>query len=280
MRSARAAVIGHPIAHLKSPELHRAAYRWLGVDIDYQAIDVSPAGLSEFVARLRSEQGWCGLSVTMPHKATLQRFLDDVDPVVASLGVLNTVRIREDGALLGSNTDVVGILKALAHGGLQAQTMPASAPALLGGGGTSLAALAALRELGASSVRVYLRDSTKSGMLPAVAERWGMQLSFHPLTELSELQPELLISTLPPRAADRIAATIASPAGFLLDVAYDPWPSELATAWRSAGGTVISGLEMLLYQAVEQVELFSGAVISDRTGLVNVMCDSIGLPRR
>ncbi|AJT42888.1 shikimate dehydrogenase [Psychromicrobium lacuslunae] len=280
MSPAKAAVIGHPIAHSKSPALHRAAYRWLGVDIDYQAIDVSAGELPGLVQRLREQAGWRGLSVTMPHKAAIADLVDEVDPVAAKLGVLNTVRVREDGALIGSNTDVAGIINALQQAGLRSVETFSRPPIVLGGGGTALAALAALAELGGGEAQLYLRNPDKLGALAVVADRLGLSLEVLPLAALSALRAELVLSTLPPGAADELLGSVTSSAGYLLDVAYDPWPSALASAWQAAGGTVVSGLEMLLYQAVEQVALFSGVVISDRNGLVNVMCDSIGLPRR
>ena len=93
-----------------------------------------------------------------------------------------------------------------------------------------------------------------------------------------------MISTLPPRAADDLAAEIAAMGtgthGVLLDVAYDPWPSNIAAVWQAGGGTVVPGLEMLLYQAVEQVRLFTGRGDDVNAAVIDVMCDSVGLPRR
>ncbi len=281
MSTLKAAVIGHPISHSKSPRLHNAAYHWLGLQIDYRAIDLAPSELAGFIAELRAEPGWLGLSVTMPHKAAIRAQMDELDQLAAALGVLNTVRVTSEGALKGSNTDVIGIVKALNHAGYRGQASGAPAPVVLGGGGTALAVLAALGQLGATAVELYLRDPGKAEALTPVAESLGVQLRTRPLTSVSEARPELLISTLPPHGADQLAPAISPvPGGYLLDVVYDPWPSELARRWQLGGGTVVSGLEMLLYQAVEQVEIFTDSVIQDRTGLVNVMCDSIGLPRR
>lgn len=98
-----------------------------------------------------------------------------------------------------------------------------------------------------------------------------------------------MISTLPPGGADTLAQQLggagAAPAGagaapVLLDVAYDPWPSPLAAAWEAAGGTIVPGLEMLIYQAVEQVRLFSGATFTDDAAVLKVMCDAVGAPPR
>ena len=99
---------------------------------------------------------------------------------------------------------------------------------------------------------------------------------------------DVVISTLPPRAADALAAELAQAcgsaperrAGVLLDVAYDPWPSRIAAAWQDAGGTVVPGLEMLIYQAVEQVRHFTGLGEAVTAEVIDVMCDAVGAPRR
>lgn len=223
----KAAVIGHPIAHSKSPALHRAAYRWLELEVEYSAIDVPPEDLAQFIARLRSEPVWLGLSVTMPHKAALVPLVDELDVGARILGVLNTVQFRSDGSLLGSNTDVLGILGALRHAGLRSIDPESAPPAILGGGGTTLAALAALELLGASAVQIYLRDTTKVGALHAVAAELELELEIRSLGELPGQRPGLLLSTLPPRAADSLLGAIEPTGGLLLDVAYDPWPSAL-----------------------------------------------------
>jgi shikimate dehydrogenase len=95
---------------------------------------------------------------------------------------------------------------------------------------------------------------------------------------------DVVISTLPPRAADGLAAEIAAlkapTPGVLLDVAYDPWPSLIASVWQTGGGAVVPGLEMLLYQAVEQVRLFTRLEEEVNASVIDVMCDAVGLPRR
>ena len=121
----RAAVLGHPISHSKSPALHRAAYAHLGVDMDYSAIDVPEDALPVFMARVREDvrrgEGWRGLSVTMPLKSGMVREVDEVRGVARDLGVINTVAFERPapgstaGAtrLIGYNTDVAGIVNAL-----------------------------------------------------------------------------------------------------------------------------------------------------------------------
>ncbi|MET1063999.1 MAG: shikimate dehydrogenase [Arthrobacter sp.] len=302
----RAAVLGHPISHSKSPALHRAAYAHLGVALDYSAIDVTEEALRAFMARVREDvrQGgsWRGLSVTMPLKTGMVREVDEVRGVGRALGVVNTVAFEPpapgDSAgvtrLVGYNTDVAGIVNALRNAGA------ASAPtaAILGGGGTSAAAIAALKELGAPDADIFVRDISRATEARAAAAAVGLAVRILPLGGAAGAiaGADVVISTLPPRAADPLAEEVGrlfaqrseEPApetvpvrpGVLLDVAYDPWPSRIAAAWQDAGGTVVPGLEMLIYQAVEQVRLFTGLGQAMPAEVIDVMCDAVGAPRR
>ncbi|WP_284982259.1 shikimate dehydrogenase [Arthrobacter sp. efr-133-TYG-118] len=287
--SRRAAVLGHPISHSKSPALHRAAYAKLGLDIEYSAIDVTVERLPAFMAGLEAGDDWCGLSVTMPLKTAMVDEVDEVRGAGAYLGVINTVAFEDTGhgvRRVGHNTDVAGIVEAVRNAGVTEQ--PNSA--ILGGGGTSAAAIAALRELGSKHVDIFVRDAGRAAEAKAAAAAVGLSIHLRPLAEAAEgmAGADLVISTLPPRAADGIAAQLEQLPdadkvphdnwGVLLDVAYDPWPSRIAEAWHSRGGVVVPGLEMLLYQAVEQIRLFSGTDVT--ADVIDVMCDSVGLPRR
>lgn len=302
----RAAVLGHPISHSKSPALHRAAYAHLGVELDYSAIDVTEDALPAFMARVREDErqgeSWRGLSVTMPLKSGMVREVDEVRGVARDLGVVNTVAFERpapgDSAgatrLVGYNTDVAGLVNALRHAGA------ASAPTavVLGGGGTSAAAIAALKELDATEADIFVRDITRAAEARAAAAAIGLPIRVLPLAGAAAAVAgaDVVISTLPPRAADTLAEELGSlfarPAhapsrgtaavtpGVLLDVAYDPWPSRIASAWQDAGGTVVPGLEMLIYQAVEQIRHFTGLGEAVPAEVIDVMCDAVGAPRR
>ncbi|WP_024816833.1 shikimate dehydrogenase family protein [Arthrobacter sp. 31Y] len=281
--SRRAAVLGHPISHSKSPALHSAAYAKLGVDIDYSAIDVTVDGLPSFMDTLRGDESWCGLSVTMPLKSAMVKEVDEVRGAGAHLGVINTVVFEHDAGRVrrvGYNTDVAGIVEAVRYAGVVA----APHVAILGGGGTSAAAVAAAQELGARHVDVFVRDAARAGDAQAAAAAVGISLTVRPLIEAATAVAgtDLVISTFPPRAADALAEELAAlpgtGAGVLLDVAYDPWPSRLAEVWHGHGGAVVPGLEMLMYQAAEQIRRFSGCDV--HAAVIDVMCDSVGLPRR
>ncbi|MFC9332940.1 shikimate dehydrogenase [Arthrobacter sp. NPDC057009] len=283
--SLRAAVLGHPIGHSKSPALHLAAYARLGVEIGYTAIDVTEEALPAFMDSVRAEPDWRGLSVTMPLKKAMVAEVDEVRGVGRVLGVINTVAFEGDGESvrrIGYNTDVTGIVNALRNAG--AADNPSGV--ILGGGGTAAAAVAALQELGAVSVDVYVRNTARAAEARAAAAGLGMDISVHTLdgAVVAMAAAGVVISTLPPRAADGMAAELEALGrrtdGVLLDVAYDPWPSKIAAAWHSGGGTVVPGLEMLLYQAVEQVRYFTRLPDAASAEVIDVMCDAVGAPRR
>ncbi|ACL39986.1 Shikimate dehydrogenase substrate binding domain protein [Pseudarthrobacter chlorophenolicus A6] len=281
----RAAVLGHPISHSKSPALHLAAYRQLDADISYTAIDVTEQLLPGLMGQVRRQPGWCGLSVTMPLKTAMLGHVDEVRGIARTLGVVNTVSFEDDGhgpRAIGSNTDVAGIVNALRHAGANA----APSAVILGGGGTAASAVAALQELGTRRVQIFARDPARTADVRAAAASAGVGVDVLTLAEavLPTAAADVVISTLPPRAADGLAGELAAlkteTPGVLLDVAYDPWPSLIASVWRAGGGAVVPGLEMLLYQAVEQVRLFTGRGDDVNAAVIDVMCASVGLPRR
>lgn len=257
----RAAVLGHPVAHSLSPTLHRAAYAALGLDDwAYEARDVTEEQLEGFVRALPDE--WAGLSLTMPLKQTVIPLLDHVEPLAQVVGAVNTVLLQGTGAgrtLVGANTDVHGLVAALREG-----LAPGAAvrhAVVLGAGATAASTLAALAELGCTAPRVLVRSAARAGGLLRAAHRMGVEPVLRPLDEAAGtvVGADVVVSTLPPRAADPIAEQLAgSPAGVLLDVAYDPRPTALHARWVALGGVAVGGERMLLHQAAEQVRLMTG----------------------
>lgn len=294
----RAYVLGHPIAHSLSPALHRAAYAYLGeANLEYDRRDTLPDDLPAIMRGVRNPAGTeeapyiAGLSVTMPLKTAVIQYCDELSETARVTGAVNTVYPRGERAL-GDNTDVIGIVNALLHAGLKPNP-ERDEPAVIGGGATAISALTALHKLGYRRASVYARSLHKLGDLQAVAERLGVQLEQISLAELPQNLAERghhpVISTLPAHAADDWASQLSGLKGasathrpVLLDVAYNPWPSVLASAWEASGGAVVSGLEMLLYQAVEQVLLFTDCTLqpAELLGLINAMCEAVGLPSR
>lgn len=246
----KAAVVGRPIGHSLSPRLHRAAYAALQLaDWAYTAIDCDE---SEFPRLL--EQDWAGLSVTMPCKRIALTAADTASELATAVGAANTV-VRRDG-WFAHNTDVAGIIGALAEVGVQSGV----GAVVLGAGGTAQAALAALREMGEPEPIVLVRNPARTRQLAETAERLGVRPRIRAgLDDPVLYSAPLVIATLPKFAADSLARAEAwSPTGVLFDVIYDPWPTKLAESAHAAGRTVVSGLSMLLHQATGQVELMTG----------------------
>ena len=247
----RLAVFGSPISHSKSPKLHAAAYRALGLDWGYEAIELDAARLGDFVAGL--DASWRGLSLTMPHKHVVLSLLDERDPLVDLVGAANTL-LLDDGARRGFNTDVEGIVRAFAdHGVTALDTVE-----ILGAGATAQSALAAAAQLGARAARVVVRNLARAESLIPLAERLGVELTRERFGDpRGSLSPDAVISTLPGGTSivREFPAELRGSA-VLFDVAYDPWPSALAASWQQASGRVVSGLEMLVHQAVAQVRIF------------------------
>jgi shikimate dehydrogenase len=273
----RLAVLGSPIGHSKSPALHLAAYEALGLPWSYEPVDVTEDGLVAFLDGLGPE--WRGLSLTMPLKKTVVPLLTSVDRVAEQTGVANTVLLDGD-AVEGFNTDVAGIVRALAAAGLES----ARCVHVLGGGATAASALVAAAELGAERVDVHVRDLQKSVWLEPLAHELGLMVRLRSFAQADRSLdvPELVISTLPGGASTAAAYTDSTRRrAVLLDVAYDPWPSSLGRAWQLVGGTVVSGLAMLAHQALLQVRIFvSGDPLQplpDEDEVLDAMLMAVGI---
>jgi shikimate dehydrogenase len=251
-----AAVLGSPVAHSLSPILHTAAYAALGLDgWHYGMHECDEAGLPGFVAGLGPD--WAGLSLTMPLKRVSLDVAQTVSEVAAATGAANTLVLTR-GRRFADNTDVAGIVAALRDAG----SRTGGRAVLLGAGGTARAALAALQELGIGEIDVLVRNPARAGELRAAADRLGMApvvsdaLTDPARASAAIARADVVISTLPKGAADHL--TGAGPNTVVLDVIYAPWPTPFAAAADAAGARVVSGLEMLLHQAVAQVELMTG----------------------
>ncbi len=257
----KAAVLGSPIAHSLSPVLHRAAYQGLGLgDWSYQAVECDEDRLAGLLEGCGPD--WAGLSLTMPLKRAVLGLLDSAEPLVTDVGAANTV-VFDAGLRRGHNTDVPGMIAALAEAGLRpATSWPDGAEVLVvGAGATACSALAALRGLGVPAARVAVRDERRAAGLLAAADRLGVTVRLIPFGGLAVAAPALLISTAPAGAGDVYAQQID--AGRLrprcvLDVVYHPWPTPLAAAAQRAGLPVAGGFALLLHQAAEQVRLMTG----------------------
>jgi shikimate dehydrogenase len=246
----RFAVLGSPIDHSKSPAIHLAAYRVLGTEWEYGRAEVGEGGLRKFIQELDSD--WDGFSVTMPLKEEATKFASIHDKQS-----LLTFK-NEEGVWEGFNTDIFGITQALAEAKIDAPRRVL----ILGSGATATSAITAVSEMSPKAeVRVWARNGAARKLLVAYGKSLGLKVASAGSIKRASVAADLTISTLPARALDDSALVLAnsrfwSPKGALLDVSYNPWPSELASVWESKGQKVVSGLEMLIWQAVAQIRIF------------------------
>lgn len=277
----RCAVLGKPIAHSLSPVLHNAAYRALGLDDwFYDRHEVGESDLDGFLKGLDPQ--WAGLSLTMPLKKTIQPYGEPSNKWARELGVANTAvfdwsspnasGVEGLPAIRLYNTDVPGIRLAFDHAyrvhGVDELGDRSGEAVIIGNGNTATSALAACTMMpGIGHVTIVARHPDGNAELEPLAGKFLP--GEHPISILGmEHAVEALraadvaINTIPGHAADGVAARLldAAPAmkGTLLDVVYDPRPTELMKAWRRCGGLAIGGEEMLLYQGMIQVWLMTG----------------------
>jgi len=293
----RLAVFGSPIDHSQSPALHAAAYAALGLDWEYGREKVEEIELADKIASLGED--WRGISLTMPLKRRAYELADAVDAVGQLTGSVNTLLfgnrrdsdvgsqadtgsipnlLRGPRLTWGFNTDVAGIVAALATEGIDT----APTVEIVGGGATATSALVAASVLGATNVSVAVRSPNRAGTLRDVAARTGIALEIGTLERRPRLAPDLVIVTVPGGTAIPDSYDVSARRGAaLLDVAYDPWPSEFAVKWQSDGAPVLNGLVMLVHQALAQVRIFlagdPSVPVPHENQVFEAMCGAVGL---
>jgi shikimate dehydrogenase len=251
----RCAVLGSPIEHSLSPDLHRAAYGYLGLNWTYDRVEVDEQQLAAFVGGL--DASWRGLSLTMPLKVAVLG-LGQVDELAKLAGAGNTL-VLEGGERWVYNTDVGGLIWAVR----QLSDAPLPRVTILGTGATARAALLAVIQLGAQLITVVARTPARAEALRTLSEELGVRLEIRPWSRQLP-DADLVVSSVVSGAADGIAQTVAASAPVVVDIIYDPWPTVLAVAAERAGCTVVGGLDLLVGQALLQIELMTGrSVTSD-----------------
>ncbi|MFT3900005.1 MAG: shikimate dehydrogenase [Gordonia sp. (in: high G+C Gram-positive bacteria)] len=255
--SRKAAVLGYPIEHSRSPDLHRAAYRALGLEgWTYERIECRAGELAGIVDGL--DDAYVGLSVTMPGKPEALAYATTVTPRAQLVESANTLVRGADG-WTADCTDIDGVTGALETVG--ADFTGGGSAVLLGAGGTARPALAALAAAGADGVVVVVRDAARARAALELAEALGLSARTAgfdaPDLDRTIADAAVLVSTVPAEAAAGLVDAVATPIR-LVDAIYAPWPTPLAARVTALGGQVAGGLVMLLNQAYRQVELFTG----------------------
>lgn len=271
----RLAVLGSPIEHSRSPLLHSAAYGVLGLDWQYERVEVTGPELAGFVESLGPD--WRGLSLTMPLKESVLPLAARIDDTSRRAGAANTLVFDEDGPS-AFNTDVGGIVRALVARGADS----ADSAVLLGTGATARSAVLALSRIGTRQLVVAGRTPAGVQAVLAFAQEQGIDAIANPggLEFATWPDPALVVSTLPASAGLTLPgdATKAT----LFDAAYGDSPSALTAQWMAAGAgaRVLDGLDMLVQQALLQVRAFvSGSIdvsLPDEEAVLRAMLAAVG----
>ncbi len=255
--SPRAAVIGHPIAHSRSPLLHRYWLRRYAIVGDYERIDVAPEALRDFIAAMAG-RGDAGCNVTVPHKQAVMPLLDGVTEAARAIGAVNTIW-RESDRLQGDNTDAYGFLANLDEKALGWDSGGGRA-VILGAGGAARAAVFALLSRGFELTLVN-RTRARADELarvfgPAVTVATPDDLAVHlPACNLLVNTTALGMSGKPPLVID--LASLGRGA-IVHDIVYVPLETDLLRQARTRGHRTVDGLGMLIHQAVPGFERWFG----------------------
>jgi shikimate dehydrogenase len=248
----RLAVLGHPVAHSRSPAIQNAALAELGLAAEwsYEAIDVAPDELAARLAAMGAE-GYAGANVTVPHKRAALELADESSGRARQIGAANTLTFAH-GQLLAENTDATGLLRAL-------PASPAGRRALvLGAGGAARAVIWALAREGAD-VEVWNRTPSRARELAA---EFGVT-AIEPEGELPGGFELIVNTTTVGMEGGGLAELRLAPASFssaqtVVDIVYGSGETELLQAARERGATVVDGLEMLVRQGAESLRIWTG----------------------
>jgi shikimate dehydrogenase len=243
----RGSILGSPVEHSLSPLLHREAFDFLGIKGEYLRNEVTLGSFSHFFEEHKDSFNY--FSITMPLKEEALSLPVSLDPLVNRIQSANTLYQR-DGKWHLTSTDGSGFISALRHEGHE----NFDRVLVLGAGGTARAVVGALDGV-ANEINVLGRTSTRRDVLEGAVRtstfeyiRWNDNPNFS--------EYDLVVNTTPAGAADLLADSVQTGScNLLFDVIYKPWPTVLASRWSDSGGKVINGLELLLYQGIQQLSL-------------------------
>lgn len=254
-----AAVIGHPIAHSRSPALHSYWLKRYGLKGHYIPIDIAPADLADLLRTL-PRLGFIGANITIPHKEAILNIADIVTDRAALIGAANTLIFRKDGKIHADNTDGSGFIANLRQNA--PHWAPASGPALvLGAGGAARAVVAALIEVGVPEIRVVNRTRPRAD---ALRSDFGAKLQVHDWVQAGSLMEDAatVVNTtslgMTGKPDFRVPLDRLNTRALVTDLVYTPLKTQLLIEAEARGCTAVDGLGMLLHQAVPAFERWFG----------------------
>ena len=250
-----AGVIGHPVAHSRSPALHGYWLKRYGIKGHYIPMDIGQADLAEALKFL-PKLGFVGLNVTIPHKETALQLADVVTDRAALIGAANTLIFRKDGTIYADNTDGAGFMTNLRQNA--PAWVPQSGPAaILGAGGAARAVVAALFEVGVPEIRVANRTKPRAEALRA---DFGAKLTVYDWTQAGQMLDgaALVVNTtslgMSGKPDFNVSLAALERRAVVTDVVYTPLRTPLLIAAEARGCTTVDGLGMLLHQAAPGFE--------------------------
>lgn len=258
-------IFGWPVAHSKSPQMHEAAARALGIELRYERFAVEPANLRRALNE-KHAAAIDGYNVTVPHKEAVLALLDEVVGSARAIGAVNTV-VRSDGRYVGHNTDAEGFVRAVAEAGVQ---LKGARVVILGAGGAARASVVGLADAGAAKISVLARRSDQAeALVKSLASRSGSRLVAAPLLEAAAhfVDATLLVqATSATLASNPHAAAFAAslpidvlPANAaVIDMVYQPRVTAVLARAEERGLVAIDGLGMLLHQGAIAFEMWTG----------------------
>lgn len=255
----KAAVIGHPISHSLSPRLHGYWLRQYNIDGSYEAIDVAPDDLAGWLKAL-PQNGFAGCNVTIPHKEQAAKAMDELSPIAAYLGAVNTVVVQEDGTLYGDNTDIYGFDENIKNHcndkGDDSQEHLKHA-LVLGAGGAARAAILGLEAMGVSNLSISNRTQEKA---EAMAKKYNMKVMQWGEWDLSDVTCLVNTTSLGMKGQPELDIDLSAmqEGGVVNDIVYNPLHTNLLKQAETKKLRVVTGIGMLLHQAVPGFEAWFG----------------------
>jgi len=254
-----AGVIGSPIAHSKSPALHRHWLQANGIKGYYIPMDISRDDLADVIRSL-PQMGFVGVNITIPHKEAVLGLADLVTDRAALIGAANTLIFRKDGIIHADNTDGYGFTENLRHGapGWKPKTGPA---VVLGAGGAARAVIASLIEVGVTEIRLSNRTRNRADVLQ---KEFGTKITVYDWVKAGNMMDGALtvVNTtslgMVGKPEFRVPLDGLSPNAVVTDLVYAPLDTQFLIKAREMGCTTVDGLGMLLYQAVPAFERWFG----------------------
>ncbi len=249
-----AEVIGDPIAHSKSPDIHNFWLQKLGIEAEYRKTHVKPEELAAYFLKRRADPDWLGCNVTIPHKVAVMEYVTDPGNVGDIIGAMNTIACETGGPLIGTNTDAGGFLAPLRRSGWKGKSA-----CIIGAGGAARAILYALSQIRVSDITIMVRDTAKGQALLDRAGLKGTVIGMDdplPPVDLLVNSSPLGMTGKPPLEIDLAPLQEHS---VVYDIVYAPLDTPLLVQARERGLATIDGLEMLIGQAALAFDIFFDA---------------------